>query len=406
MVSAGGAFTIRYTNHDITLPPFFDSGEAVNRVLFYINFYVPLGLCFLSLCVCLLGTGFLLRGFCILMGFAMAVIAGYVLNDLFTINLYIYSAFVIVMAVSFEPPKNHIICGLSILLFTFFLFHPGVLGPAMGWLVFYHPELYQIIILIVYLLGMAAAMLGIRFLADKYMNSEATVSHLNQVGTKMLRFNHRLQESARNSGEEAVKKDRLRFTSELHDSCGYVFTNIIAISDAAISCDFMEVQKMRETFNLIQNQAREGLQKTRETLHMIRKLQDQESGSIDTVYKMKTIFEDVTGIKVAIETGNIKQDYGPTVNTVLARTIQEAFTNSVRHGQASRIQIQFWEFPGSLTMTVSDNGIGAGNVVKGIGLAGMEERLAAIGGTLEVSAPEDGGFQLKAGIPLINPERL
>jgi signal transduction histidine kinase len=216
----------------------------------------------------------------------------------------------------------------------------------------------------------------------------------------MLLFNHRLQEYIKNFGEEAIKKDRLRFTSDLHDSCGYVFTNIIAISDAAISCGPMEEEKLNETFHLIQSQAREGLKKTRETLHMIREIRDPASGGIDTVYQMKNIFEEVTGIKVEIEIGNMKRNYGPAVNSVIARTVQEAFTNSIRHGKASRIQIHFWEFPRSLAMTVTDNGGGARQVVMGIGLAGMEERLAELGGSLSVSSPEDGGFRLKIEIPL------
>jgi signal transduction histidine kinase len=133
---------------------------------------------------------------------------------------------------------------------------------------------------------------------------------------------------------------------------------------------------------------------------MIREIQSPGSGSIETIYEMKSIFEEVTGIKVEIETGNIKFDYGPEVNRSLIRIIQEGFTNSVRHGKATRITIRFWEFPGALEMLLRDNGTGAQNIVKGIGIAGMEERLAALGGKLEVSSPEDGGFALKVVIPV------
>jgi signal transduction histidine kinase len=99
--------------------------------------------------------------------------------------------------------------------------------------------------------------------------------------------------------------------------------------------------------------------------------------------------------------GNMKNDYGPAVNKVISRIIQESFTNSIRHGRASRIQIQFWEFPHEFTMTVTDNGIGADNIVKGIGLAGMEERLEPVGGALVVSSPQEGGFRLRITIPLV-----
>ncbi|GHT64299.1 hypothetical protein FACS1894110_03660 [Spirochaetia bacterium] len=135
---------------------------------------------------------------------------------------------------------------------------------------------------------------------------------------------------------------------------------------------------------------------------MIRGIQDPSPGSIETIYEMKAILEEVTDIKVSIETGNMKYNHNPDVNRALTRIIQEAFTNSIRHGKASRILINFWEFPDSLEMTVRDNGMGAQNIVKGIGLAGMEERLEKLNGTLEVSSPADGGFCLKVTIPLLN----
>jgi signal transduction histidine kinase len=370
--------------------------------LFYINFYIPFGVAALALYGCLLFSGFYFRGFCLAVGFAAVIIAGYVLEDLFTINLWLYSAYVSVSAAAFTPPKNYCISGTAIALFLAVLYHPRFLGYSVGGLPFFVPDFSQVTIMALCMICFASAMASIRFLTDRYVNSEATVIHLNSVGAKMLLFNHRLQEYVRNFGEEAVKKDRIRFTSELHDSCGYVFTNIIAVTDAAMSFPNMETEKVRGTLFLIQGQAREGLQQTRSILHRIRELQDPISDSIDEIYKMKSIFEEVTGIAVEIESGNMKHDYGWTVNTVLTRIVQESFTNSVRHGQANRILIHFWEFPGRLTMTVSDNGIGARHIVKGIGLAGMEERLAAIGGTLDISSPEDGGFRLKISIPLVD----
>jgi signal transduction histidine kinase len=401
MVMACALFTLKYAIDTSGILPFFDGRESVNRMLFCINFYIPFFAACFFLYGCLFFSGFIGRGICLLMGFAGVVIAGYVLEDLFTINLCMYSAYVLVVSVAFAPPKNYYVTAFSIFSFIVFLFHPSFLGTAIGGLSFFVPPPEQIGSMLLYLSLLAFLMVSIRFLTLRYLTSEAAVDHLNYVGAKMLLFNHRLQEHVKNFGEEAVKKDRLRFTSDLHDSCGYVFTNIIAITDAAMSFPEITPQKTRELFSVIQGQAREGLHRTRETLHMIRNMQDPMSGSIDTVYQMKAIFEEVTGIKVEIESGNMRHDYGRMINTVLTRIIQEAFTNSIRHGQASRILIHFWEFPDQLTMTVTDNGIGARHIVKGIGLAGMEERLAAVGGTLEVSSPEDGGFRLRVAIPLV-----
>jgi signal transduction histidine kinase len=406
LAAAWGIFTRRYAGPGVVLPPIFDAAPEMNRTLYLINFYVPHALCTFALGGCLFFRGFLFRGFCLLIAFAAAVVAGYVL-DFFTIKFCLYSAFVIVVSSAFFFPRNIIINAAAVVLFEVFLFYPGFFGsPAEGMV----PGLRspaQGLMLLLYLFSLCVLVMSIRYLTEKYKNSEAMVSHLNLVGAQLTLFNHRLQEYVKNSGEEAVKKDRLRFTRDLHDACGYVFTNIIAVTDAAMSFTDMEQGRRQDTFQLIQNQAREGLQRTRETLHMIRELQDPMSGSIDTLFRMKSIFEEVTGIRVEIESGNMRQDYGSAVNRVLTRIVQEAFTNSVRHGKASIIQIHFWEFPadaaaaaGILTMTVSDNGIGTRQVVKGIGLAGMEERLVGVGGTMEVLSSEDGGFRLRVKIPL------
>jgi signal transduction histidine kinase len=399
IISAALVFAFRY-GRDPAIPLFFESDAAGNRLMFFLNYYIPLAVYFAAVFGCLWGKNFLFRGICLAIGFAAAIIAGYVLDDLFTINICIYSAYVLMTAAAFSPPRNYIISGSSIVLFIVFLFHPPFMGFAQAGLRFVNYPANQITLLVLYMTLLASAMSVIRYLAERYAECNEEVVHLNQVGTKMLLFNHRLQEYTKNYGDEAVRKDRLRFTSELHDSCGYVFTNIIAITDAAISWSSMETQKMQDTFQLIQNQAREGLKKTRETLHMIRDIQSPGSGSIETIYEMKSIFEEVTGIEVAIETGNIKFDYGPEVNRSLIRIIQEGFTNSVRHGKAGKITIRFWEFPDTLEMLLRDNGIGAQNIVKGIGIAGMEERLAVLGGKLEISSPEEGGFALKVTIPV------
>ena len=395
-------FTLKYVVSGTVLPPVFDPVESTNRMLFCLNFYLFFVISALCLYACLYLSGIYVRGFCIIVGLTSAVISGYVLNDHNTISLCMFSAYILMGAIALTPPRNYFITVFTLAFFTVFIFFPAFLGPITGNLRSSATGFDDIIVLEIYLVALGGTMLSIRFLTDKYLNSEATVTHLNAVGAKMLLFNHRLQENARNSGEEAVKKDRLRFTSDLHDSCGYVFTNIIAITEAVMSFSSMEPEKIRDTFLLIRNQAQQGLNRTRETLHMIRELEDPVSGSIDTVFEMKTIFQEVTGIHVDIESGNMRHDYGSTVNSVLTRIVQEAFTNSIRHGQATKILIHFWEFPDSLTMTVTDNGIGAKQIVKGIGLAGMEERLAAVGGTLEVFSPEDGGFRLKVVIPLVD----
>jgi two-component system sensor histidine kinase DesK len=53
-----------------------------------------------------------------------------------------------------------------------------------------------------------------------------------------------------------------------------------------------------------------------------------------------------------------------------------------------------------LALTITDNGKGAFEVVKGIGITGMEERLGALGGIVRIGRAPEGGFSLFVQVPL------
>jgi len=74
-------------------------------------------------------------------------------------------------------------------------------------------------------------------------------------------------------------------------------------------------------------------------------------------------------------------------------------TNAFRHGMATVIRINFWISENILHLTIHDNGIGANEIIDGIGVAGMRERISDIGGSLEIRNVDDG-FKINADIPL------
>ncbi|GHV25829.1 hypothetical protein AGMMS4952_04610 [Spirochaetia bacterium] len=401
LVSALLVFTLKYSVPGITLPAIVIIDEAENRLLFFLNFYVPFMMCCAAIYTGIFSSGFFTRGICMLLGFIAAVLCVYILDDAAVIKPLIYIAYMIVVTLTFPLPRSAIMALVTIVFFLFFECHPSFMGNGPGDFVFQVPAFFEIFSMASLYALVSAGFILLHFFMDRYIFDQQTIEHLDSVGKKMLLFNHRLQELVKQRGEEMVKEERLRFTRELHDSCGYAFTNIIMVSNAAVSCGQMEAAGAQETFQRIRKLASTGLNETREALHFIRKIQEPYAGSIDSVYQLKKIFEEVTGIRVEIEWGNMRNEYGPTVNKVITRIIQEAFTNSIRHGNASSIFIQFWELNQKLTMTVTDNGIGASVIVKGIGLAGMEERLGGVGGELAVSLPPEGGFRLGISIPVI-----
>jgi PAS domain S-box-containing protein len=113
-----------------------------------------------------------------------------------------------------------------------------------------------------------------------------------------------------------------------------------------------------------------------------------------------------TGIPVDVE-GDLGQErLDPLVETALYRIIQEALANVGRHAEAGRVAIRLERRQRSLRFWVRDDGVGFDPQAVGpgrdggLGLLGIRERLAAIGGRLEVVSSPGNGAQLKATLPL------
>jgi len=77
----------------------------------------------------------------------------------------------------------------------------------------------------------------------------------------------------------------------------------------------------------------------------------------------------------------------------------EALTNAVKHGSPSRVAVRAVRENGALLVSVSDDGVGGAVVRRGSGLAGLRDRVAAHGGTLEIFSPKGGGTRVEVAIP-------
>jgi signal transduction histidine kinase len=101
-----------------------------------------------------------------------------------------------------------------------------------------------------------------------------------------------------------------------------------------------------------------------------------------------------------------------TVEEEILRIGQEAVLNAVRHARPTNVRVEFVYDVESLTLRVSDNGVGLGTDAASAvlrhhyGLAGMEERAEAIGGTCTIRSQPGIGTEVNATIPLSPPHGL
>jgi two-component system sensor histidine kinase UhpB len=100
-----------------------------------------------------------------------------------------------------------------------------------------------------------------------------------------------------------------------------------------------------------------------------------------------------------------KQSIHPPLDEAVYRIIQESLSNAIRHGQPRRIEINVSRDVDDVLVSVRDDGTGfePSRQKAGYGLAGMEERIKARGGTFAVRVREHGGVVVSARLPEKGP---
>jgi signal transduction histidine kinase len=88
------------------------------------------------------------------------------------------------------------------------------------------------------------------------------------------------------------------------------------------------------------------------------------------------------------------------IETALYYVVSEALTNVDRYAAASYATVRMRGADGHVEVEVADDGRGGADVSRGSGLRGLEDRLGAVGGTLELDSPPGGGTRLKARVRL------
>jgi two-component system, NarL family, sensor histidine kinase UhpB len=97
---------------------------------------------------------------------------------------------------------------------------------------------------------------------------------------------------------------------------------------------------------------------------------------------------------------------GERIETTVYRIVQECLSNAVRHGRPRSITVSVDRDlrSGYIVVAVTDDGSGVGDApALGYGLIGMEERVKALGGSLDFSNPAGGGFAVSAALPCPEP---
>ena len=200
---------------------------------------------------------------------------------------------------------------------------------------------------------------------------------------------------------EAQELERRRLARELHDETGQALTSIllglgtIRVAESASDAERAEAE--------LRGLIVQALEDVRSLAVELRPSALDDFGLVPALERLAATFEERSGVQSRVESSLGDVRLPPEVETVLYRLAQEALTNVVKHAGARAVSIVLTRRDGAVRTVVEDDGRGfaAGDVRENaLGLVGMRERLALVGGKLTVESAPGVGTSLVADVPV------
>ena len=219
----------------------------------------------------------------------------------------------------------------------------------------------------------------------------------------------RAAELARNREQlarQAVMEERLRIARELHDIVAHAMSVITVQAGTARVVMDGSPGVAREALSAIEDTSRQALAEMRRMLSVLR---DDTAGGPDALLSparglddLDTLIETAAASGLRVDLSRHGEPVALPAGAELAtyRIVQEALTNVCRHARASSASVVVRYQPSEVAVEIIDDGIGGNPATGGHGLIGMRERAALYGGEVEAAPRPEGGFRVRARIPL------
>jgi signal transduction histidine kinase len=203
-------------------------------------------------------------------------------------------------------------------------------------------------------------------------------------------------------------EERQRITREVHDVVSYSLATISVQAGVALHVLEQQPDKAVEALSAIKSASKDALNELRETLGVLRQAEDLQSRpGAPGLGRLHALVDSTTaaGVRTELRLVGRRRPLPVAVDLTAFRIVQEALTNVLRHaGPATAVVTIAFERE-ALVIEVEDDGRGhaleSATVGCGIGIAGMRERAAAVGGEVEASSRHDGGFRVRARLPVL-----
>lgn len=220
---------------------------------------------------------------------------------------------------------------------------------------------------------------------------------------EQLRESHEQLRSLSVYLQHVREEERIRIAREVHDELGQVLTGLKLQLSWLCGRLPAKMKLFREKMEMLSDRIDETIQIVRRIATELRPGVLDTAGLLPALEWQAQQFQKETGIRCEVKSAVRDTLWDQDLNTAFFRIFQETLTNIIRHAEATRVEVRFVETGGSLVLRVKDNGRGITDAevhnTKSIGLLGMRERTALLGGEVELHGEPGRGTTVTVRIP-------
>jgi two-component system, NarL family, sensor histidine kinase UhpB len=224
----------------------------------------------------------------------------------------------------------------------------------------------------------------------------------DEVGRVVRAFNRmldRLESERQQSGRRvlaAQEAERVGIARDLHDEVGQVLTGVLLHLNSIAEA----VPTHRDEIDAAKQAVRLALDEVRRISSDLRPEMLEHLGLVSALTELSTTFARVSGLRVERQFDPALPKLSPDAELAVYRIAQEGLTNIARHADATEVTIALERGPGSVVLSVSDDGRGfVGALQEHGGLRSMRERALLIDGALAVKPGRRGGVEVRLEVP-------
>ncbi len=242
-----------------------------------------------------------------------------------------------------------------------------------------------IILLVAFLLGLAMAVFSTLKILRLEAQAHAQYMEVFEARRELRDLSARLV--------HAQESERRALSRELHDEVGQALSAVLVelrnLSEAtAVQADGESRHHVETVKGLVENSVRV----VRNMALLLRPSMLDDLGLVPALQWQAREVSKRTSMDVSVATELVSEDLSDESKTCIYRVVQEALHNCSRHAHATKVRIRVQQEPSRLLLSIQDDGQGFDvRQTKGLGLLGIEERVARLGGKFEIhSAPGSG----------------